>query len=272
MESFAEGIHDLPAERYDAADGVSATMLNILAASTPLHLRCWLNGQTEREETEALRFGIIAHYAILQGEVYKDRFHVSPEGMKFNTKAGIAWKADHEDKPIVKYDDAMHLIGMVESISRHPFARRLLSTGKPEQSLFVYDDLGNLRKSRLDSLTLGTTLPDIKTVMSASDDYFKRLISRLRYHVRAAFYLDNCNLLNIDKQQFFFIAVEKLPPYAVRCLQLNGDCITWGRKCYQADLQTYRNCVESDEWPGYTNSYEEIALPDYEMKWILELI
>jgi len=47
-----------------------------------------------------------------------------------------------------------------------------------------------------------------------------------------------------------FIAVEKTPPYAVRCLRLNGDVITWGRKLYEADLQTCRQCLDNDEWPG----------------------
>jgi exodeoxyribonuclease VIII len=101
---------------------------------------------------------------------------------------------------------------------------------------------------------------------------FERVIALRRYHVRAAYYLDNCNLMNLDKSHYFFICVEKEPPYAVRCLQLNGDVIEFGRKVYSADLQTYRNCLETDTWPGWSQSYDEIALPSWQMKQIYELI
>lgn len=271
MENFAAGIHDIPAERYDAAQGVSCSMLNILAASTPMHLRSAMSG-TPKKQTPALRTGVLAHYAVLQGDIYQERFHVAPEGMMFNTKKGKDWKADHADKPIVKFEEAVHLTGMVEAIARHPFARRVLMSGKPEQSLFVYDEHETLRKSRLDSLTDGNIIPDIKTCVSASNEYFERLISRFRYHVRSAFYLDNCRLLNMDKEHYMFIAVEKTPPYAVRCLKMDGDCITWGRKCYQSDLQTYRNCLANDEWPGYEDGFADITLPQWEMRQIYELI
>jgi hypothetical protein len=49
-----------------------------------------------------------------------------------------------------------------------------------------------------------------------------------------------------------FIAVEKTSP--TQCA-LNGYVITCGRKLYEADLQTYRNCVDNDEWTGYEDSY-----------------
>src|SRR4030095_2434852 len=271
MEHFDPGIHDIPAERYMNAEGCSASMLDILAESTPLHLRWWLKTQ-KNPDTTALRFGVLCHYAILQGDLYKDSFHVRPEGLKRTTKDGKQWKEDHADKPQISFEDALHISGMVEAVRHHKFAARLLHNGAPEQSLFCYDELGTLRKSRLDSLTVGNALADIQTCISASMEDFERVIARRRYHVRAAFYLDNCNLMNLDKSFYFFICVEKQPPYAVRCLQLHGDVIEFGKKVYQADLQIYRNCLESDEWPGWGDSYEEVALPQWQMKQIYELI
>jgi len=271
MEHLAPGLHDITAERYFAAEGVSCGMLNILRDKTPMHLRAWLQGEMPIE-SEALRFGIVAHYAILEGNKYKKLFYQRPEGMKLTTKEGKAWLEDHSDKPNVSWEDGQHLLGMVEAVRRHPFAKRVLSSGKPEQSLFAIDDQDTLRKSRLDTLTDGNVLPDLKTCMSASNDFFERQILRLSYHVRAAYYLDNCRLLNMDKEHFMFILVEKTPPYAVRCLRMDGDCVTWGRKLYQADLQTWRQCLANDEWPGYEDSYSDVALPQWEMRRIYELI
>jgi hypothetical protein len=254
-----------------AAAGCSATMLDVLAESTPKHLWYWLN-VAARPTTDALNFGTLCHYAILQGDLYREKFYVRPEGMKMTTKDGKAWKEQHADKPDITFEDALHISGMVEAVRHHKFAARLLHNGQPEQSLFVYDKLGTLRKSRLDSLTAGNALADVKTCRTASMEAFERVVAQRRYHVRAAFYLDNCNLMNLDKSFYFFICVEKQPPYVVRCLQLNGDVIEFGRKVYASDLQTYRMCLNNDEWPAYSDSFEEVALPSYAMKQIYELI
>ena len=130
----------------------------------------------------------------------------------------------------------------------------------------MIDGAGTLRKSRLDMLTKGTVIPDIKTCESASLDNFERNISRYRWHVQSAYYIDNCKLAGIDKNSFFFIAVEKTPPYAVRCLQLAEDAIAIGRTLYQRDIQIYRNCVESGEWPAWEAGFTETSLPSWELK------
>lgn len=261
---YKPGIYSIAAERYHAAAGVSKSMLDILAEKTPAHLIAYLNG--EREETEAMRFGTILHRALLEPDTYKDAFHVKPEGMRFSTKAGMEWQAAHADKPCLTTDSATAIERMVSAVHTHPFAKRLLAGALPEQSLFVEDSHGTLRKSRLDALTKGNVIPDIKTTESANLENFERSISRYRLHVQAAYYLDNCNLAGIDKQGFFFICVEKSAPYAVRCLQLMPEVIEFGRTLYQRDLQVYRNCLETDRWPAYEDTYAECALPTWEMK------
>ena len=261
---YKPGIYSIAAERYHAAAGVSKSMLDILAEKTPAHLIAYLNG--EKEETEAMRFGTILHRALLEPDTYKDAFHVKPEGMRFSTKAGMEWQSAHQDKPCLTSDNATAIERMVSAVHTHPFAKRLLAGALPEQSIFVEDSHGTLRKSRLDALTKGNVIPDIKTTESAALDNFERSVSRYRLHVQAAYYLDNCNLAGIDKQSFFFICVEKTPPYAVRCLQLMPEVIMYGRTLYQRDLQVYRNCVETDRWPAYEDTFTECALPTWEMK------
>ena len=59
-------------------------------------------------------------------------------------------------------------------------------------------------------------------------------------HVQAAYYLDNCNLVGIENQIFFFIVIEKEPPYLVRCPKLVGEVINVGKQLYQRDLPLYR--------------------------------
>jgi hypothetical protein len=186
--------------------------------------------------------------------------------MKFTTKEGIAWKYAHQDKPILTADESLQISTMLYSVHSHPYAKRLLAGGKPEQSIFVEDEQGTLRKSRLDMLTTGTVIPDIKTTESASLDNFERNISRYRWHVQAAYYIDNCKLAGIDKATFFFVCVEKTPPYAVRCLQLVNEAVNIGRALYKRDLQIYRNCMESGQWPAWETGFAEASLPEWEMR------
>lgn len=264
---FKPGIYSIAADRYHAANGASKTMLDFLANHTPAHLQAYLMGLvTVKEQTPAMRFGAIVHRALLEPDTYREGFHVKPEGMKLNTKAGMQWAEEHADLPIITQSESDQIDSMVSSVHCHPFARKLLAGGQPEQSIFVEDHQGTLRKSRLDALTGGNVIPDLKTTESAALDQFERSVSRYRYHVQAAYYLDNCSIAGIEKELFFFIVVEKTPPYLVRCLQMNQDVIEYGRNLYQRDIQIYRNCLESGQWPGWGDGYTEVALPPWELK------
>lgn len=264
-KNFKPGIYSIAAERYHAAAGVSKSMLDVLAEKTPAHLQAYLSGEA-KEETEAMRFGTIVHRALLEPDTYTDGFHVKPEKMNFATKIGQQWRDEHLDRPVINAGDATAIEKIVSAVHTHPFAKRLLAGAEREQSLFVEDGNGTLRKSRLDALTKGNVLPDLKTVESANLETFERSVSRYRYHVQAAYYLDNCNLAGIDKVSFFFICVEKSPPYAVRCLQLMPEVIEAGKRLYQRDLQIYRNCLETGLWPAYSDGFEECGLSAWEMK------
>lgn len=270
-ELIKPGVHSLEAERYFAAQGVSMSDLDILADATPLHLWASKNGEEIEKETEAKTFGNILHRGMLEPDSYKSGFYVRPPGLNFTTKEGKSWRAAHTDKPTLTFKESKQVIAMVESVYRCDLARSLLAGASTEQSLFVEDENGVLRKSRLDALTTGNVIPDIKTIgFPASKENFDRAVKNYRYHARAAYYLDNCRMVGIEKQIFMFIVVEKLPPYAVRCFQLNPDLISVGRVAYQTPLQTYRECLATGKWPGWNdiNGFEIAELPAWEMKQI----
>ncbi len=44
------------------------------------------------------------------------------------------------------------------------------------------------------------------------------------------------------------------------------EVIAYGRLLYQRDLQIYRNCIETDRWPAWSDGFEECGLPTWEMK------
>lgn len=258
------GIYSFPAEQYFAASGVSKSMLDKIAIS-PAHLQAHL--AEPKEPTPAMIIGAIAHRAILEPDTFKDAFYVRPENMKFTTRDGIAWKEEHNDKPILAHEEAVKIQKMVDAVHTHPSAKRLFSNGKSEQSLFVEDSKQTLRKSRLDWLSeKGSALPDLKTCESARTQDFEKSIWDYRYFVQAAYYLANCKLCGIDKKDFVFVCVEKSAPYAVACHALDDVALEAGRMVFERDLQVYRNCVESGKWPAYSDGIESIAVPAWAMK------
>ncbi|HUD73651.1 MAG TPA: PD-(D/E)XK nuclease-like domain-containing protein, partial [Terracidiphilus sp.] len=203
----------------------------------------------------------------------KDAFYVRPEGMKFSTKEGMSFRDSHQDRPILSHDEAMTIQKMVDAVHTHPSAKRLFSHGKAEQSVFVEDSHGTLRKSRMDWISEGgNVLPDLKTCESARAEDFEKSIWQYRYFVQAAYYIANCKLAGLEKSAFAFVCVEKNAPYAVACYSLDETAIEAGKMMFNRDLAVYRQCVESGKWPGYPTEILNIGLPAWSQKLIEQIV
>jgi hypothetical protein len=78
------------------------------------------------------------------------------------------------------------------------------------------------------------------------------------YHVQAAHYL------NVTfAERFVFIAVEKTYPYAVGVYELDAAAMAAGKEQCRIGLQTISDCRAINEWPGYTNTCDTIAMPGW---------
>lgn len=257
------GILSMPAEQYRSAAGVSKSMLDDIAPpKTPAHFWAEHVGKTivEKEPTPAQALGTLVHRCILEPDTMTDAFHVKPDGMTSTTKEGKAWRDEHQDRPIITADVAGYITDMRDAVHAHPKARALIAGGKTEQSLFCEDANGVLRKARLDVLSAGNIIPDLKTCASAAAEDMEASNGDYRYFVQAAYYIDLCQLLGIDKEAFCTICVEKEPPHLVAVYSIPQWLIDAGRVCYRRDMALYRHCVETGEWSGYGNSIMELGV------------
>lgn len=249
---------------YRAAEGISKSDLDWIAPPrTPAHYRAKRDGLVESEQTPAMRLGSLVHRVILEPD--SAAFAVKPEGMNFATKEGKEWKAS-QTLPIITSEEAAMISGMKDAVHTHPMAKRVLHNAKTEQCLFATDSNGQLRKGRLDALVAGSIVPDLKTSVSADPGEFERSIGKFRYHVQAAYYVDLCNLVGLEKSDFVFIVVEKQPPYAVAVYTLDQDAIELGRLEYRRDLAAVRECESKGIWPGFTEEITRIGLPAWMQK------
>lgn len=261
-----EIIPDLGHAQYLAAEGVSHSMLKILREKSPLHLRAAMDTPAP-EPTDAQKIGTLTHAALLQPDILKDAFHVRPDNLKFTTKEGREWKEAHGDRLIIDTAELKAIEGMVLSVHRHPIAKRLLANATFEQSIFVEDDKGTLRKLRADILPNGgNMLPDLKTCDSAHRDDFEKAIAKWGYWSQGSYYLEGCRLAGMDFQNFVLIAVEKDYPHAVATYTIDPVALDYGRMVNEKSLAIYRGCLESGNWPGYEPTVSYIGLPPWLMK------
>lgn len=166
--------------------------------------------------------------------------------------------------------DYKHMLSMLRAIQKHHTAPNLLAGAYTEQSFFVTDDDGLLRKCRTDAISnCGSIVLDLKTTDDVSAAGFGRTIAQRRYHVQAAWYLDVLYLLygrNAPKH-FAFIAVQKRRPYDVAVHFVTEAQIELGRQLYQRDLQVLLRCQEKGVWPGADGGgVIEAQLPNWEMR------
>lgn len=256
------GILSLPDAQYRAAEGISKSALDYIAPPrTPAHYKAYIDGLLRVETTPAMRIGQMIHRAILEPETVSGAWVVKPEGMKFTTKEGKEWQAA-QTLPIITSQEADTINGMRESVWAHPAVKQVLANAKTECSLFANDENGMLRKARIDALPeSGNVIVDIKSCQSADPDLMAKSVVSYRYDVQAAYYLDICRLLGLDKSEFLFVCVEKTAPYAVAVYALDQDAIAWGRKQYQRDLAAIADCESKDHWPAFTQDITTLSLP-----------
>jgi len=259
------GILSLPEGQYRAAEGISKSLLDWIAPPrTPAHFKAKLDGLIPDEQTPAMRLGQMIHRAILEPDALE--ISVKPEGLNLSTKEGREWKAA-QTKTIITQDEYETIKGMRDSVHTHPAVKRVLANAKTEVSLFASAEDGVLRKARIDALPEGgNVIVDIKSCQSADPDIMAKSVVSYRYDVQAAYYLDLCALLGLDKSEFLFVCVEKQPPYAVAVYALDQDAIAWGRKQYQRDLALVRHCMAEDHWPSFTTDITTLALPAWAQK------
>lgn len=265
---------------------ISKSGLDVINRS-PLHYwHKYLNPEnTERGEKKstALEFGSLLHCLVFEEDEFNRLYAFLPPNMprkptsaqreaknpSKETVASIArWDefiAENAGKIIVDEDDARQAFGMRDMLYNHPTFDMLMHSGTAEQRVnFEVPDIYAQCKLKYDWLSDLGFVVDLKTTENASAAAFIRSISEYRYHVQDAFYTDGLFYgLGASIKGFIFAAIEKSPPYAMQLHSLDGAAIAQGRKVYQANLRTYMECLERDEWPGYPEDITVLSLPSW---------
>lgn len=261
-----EGVHlNIPMADYRMASGVNISSLKAMAISPAHYLAAKTEPQTPPTPAQVL--GTIVHSAVLEQRT--DGYVVQPMGMDGRTKAGKEWLAG-QVLPVVNASEQKNIEGMIESVKSHPMARTILyeSEAHTEVSAWItHDATGLLLKGRADLMARDRqkmgVIADLKTCQhgEAHPDKFSRTIVHWGYYRQASFYL---HLFGADF--FVFVAVEKEPPYAVACYNMDRESLAHGWRENERDLQRVKECIDKNEWNAYGDGIAQLSLPAWALK------
>ena len=256
--------HNLPIDEYHSDRSIGSSTLKTLASKTPLHLR-----KQERKESAAFDFGSALHLAVL--EPHKEKTIIcGPE-----TRRGNEWKEMKEEceskgQLLLTTSDYDSVFLARESIFKNELCTSLLTGNvEPEISVFHIDEQTGLRcKIRPDLYNHdANVMIDLKTCVSASPSAFSKSIADYGYHIQNAFYERVWNEFTGEQLDgFYFLAVEKEPPYAVALYALDDDSFLEGWEQALNAMRLYQSCTDKNEWPGYSSDVQKISLPRYAFK------
>lgn len=238
----------------------------LVPPSTPAHFKAARDGAQER--SNAFDIGHAVHGKVLGiGQPVK-----AIEGNRNAnaTKAAIT-EAEAEGFLVLKPDELEQVNAMAEAVLSHPIARVLFKKGygTPEVSAFWRDEptkvMLRCRYDWLPDPTDGKRLivPDLKTTTDADPGKFGKSAANFGYFMQDAHYLDGLAAHDIgdESNAFVFVSVEKTRPFLVSVVQLDDEARALGRRLLRNAIDLYAQCMERDEWPGYSLAVERASLP-----------
>jgi exodeoxyribonuclease VIII len=274
---WCEGL-DIEAYHGDRT-ALSSSGLKVLVERTPSHFKSyWTAGMTVDKTNAALRYGSLAHLAILEPEKFKSRFVLEPkfEGLTKDGKVSSQSKEAKDKKAswysslpagslVVTAEDYAAITGSIRSILAHEKAGRVIVGAKTEISgYFRHSTTGILCKLRPDIYHHDKkVLIDLKTTRDASEAFFSNEIARRNYHLSLAFYGHGIKqITGVEPQVYALLAVEKEPPFATALYTINKETMDTARAWIESGMQTLKQCLETDKWPSYQDGIaEDISIP-----------
>ncbi len=243
------------------SENITSSSLKDFIKNPKIYYLKHVMGQLKQDETEALYLGTLTHSVVLEGprtamNYYSMNAPINKDGReyRFNSKAFQEEQAKVmlKGKKLARQEDYMAALQMRMAIQQHDEAKRLLSVGEPER--VVRGKLWGLPIQIKMDLFTPHGIIDLKTVADIERFHNGSMYSDLHkygYLHSAAFYREALHQFDttVPKQDFYFVVVEKTPPYQVGVWKVHEDILdeyTDRNMKYLADLKL---CVEMDDWP-----------------------
>ena len=233
---------------YKDSDYISNSMLNNLSGKSPEYFRFAMDHP--QLATAAMKFGSAVHMNVLQPEEFNNQYAVSPTFDRRTKDGKIAYSEFTKlnwRKKVISEKEYELIEQMTLKLMRDSSVKSLLSKGFKEKIVAWENEEYNVKcKGMLDCYRPESQIIiDLKTTQDSSYNTFAKSVKKYKYHKQAAFYLDA-----VKAEEYYIIAVEKLPPFGINIIQIGDNLLDKGREMYNQELEIYKYCVDNDWWPG----------------------
>lgn len=247
---------------YDTIPGLNYSGAKEILKS-PAHYQAWL--KAEDEESDALRLGRLVHLASLEPTKFDARVRVMPECDR-RTKEGKAiyeafMSTLREGEETIKQKEQEMVLAVAEAAQRGIKTIAVGEHAEKVEHIYTQKFGGTTIKGRPD-LVLEfpdrTVVIDVKTTQDASPKAFAKDVSKFKYHLQAAWYMQLTGA-----KEFYFVAVEKQAPYAHAVYRLDDDAIEHGKTLMSAAVALFGECNLYQKWPAYPAAPQTLSLPKW---------
>ena len=248
-------------QEYNEMEGIRSSDLWRMNDS-PEKFRYFLEHPVE--QTAAMAFGSACHKMVLEPADFGNEYAVAPQ-VDRRTKEGRAvydsFIEQNAGKEVLTSADFDEAVRIAAAVRHDPAVMELLEGCTTEKPLFWKDqDTGLACKCRVDAIKPGVII-DLKTTADASYKAFEREVFRYGYDVQAGHYVNAYHTITGKIPEWYFIAVEKTPPYAVHIFKADAGVLDYGIYRRGQLMQRLKSCLDSKCWKGYEPS--DLILPAY---------
>jgi hypothetical protein len=246
--------------KYDEIKAIHFSGLKHMRRS-PAHYQHCLKNPIPDSNRMALGRG--CHTAVLEPDrLLIDYALFKGESQRRGTNEWKEFAKLHPEETILKLAEYQKIIAIRDAVRAHPEAKKLLASGKAEQTITWVDRLTGLPcKGRVDWLTYA--MVDLKSTPDVDEYKFSGVVARMLYHAQAAFYVDGIKESTGKELPAIFIAVEVDPPHDVAVYELDEDTLEAGREEYQTLIRQVAMCRQAKSWPGRYPEKRRLRLPSW---------
>lgn len=263
---------DIPNKEYHASGRVSSSLIKRFASETPAH------AMVEMKQTDAMKIGSAIHTMALEPELFNAEYVVLPDDFDGRTKVGkkLAASISALGKSALGRDEYNSIFSVAESIKKTRIMCETWHIGLNEKSFHAEIDgvPVQIRPDRFvypcDEYPNGLII-DVKSTVDASPIGFGKQVAQLYMHVQAAFYqlvmaahfADKSPFDDLELPDFYWVAAEKTEPYAVGVYDLGFEASQIGLDDAKTAFATLKRCLDSGEFPAYSDEVQTIILPSW---------
>lgn len=270
MESMSEQAAAPAAPAWKPRDPAVASYSGLkLLKRSPRHYLAWCN-EPPKEPTRAMVLGTAVHHAVLEPLEFAARYVIQPDFGDMRSSTSRArrdeWAAGLPKRTtVLSRDDHALCCAMRDAVQTHTLARDLLISGHAEGRIEWTDrDTGLRCVGRPDFIVeeLGLCI-ELKTTMDASPIEFGKSTANMLYDLQGVMYLDGLRAIGKPMREHLILCVESEPPHEVALYRLDDSAIERGALMMTRLLEQLRECVRTNEWPGYGEGIQTLTLPGW---------